>query len=58
MDELLLAAYRAARARGFVAVLSLVDVNNRPMMAAMYRSGADPNADPWHKWLYTTTRGA
>jgi hypothetical protein len=27
-------------------------------MAAMYRSGADPNADPWHKWLYTTTRGA
>ncbi|HKE64585.1 MAG TPA: GNAT family N-acetyltransferase [Micromonosporaceae bacterium] len=54
VDELLLAAYRAARARGFVAVLSLVDVNNHPMMAAMHRSGADPNIDPWHKWLYRT----
>jgi ribosomal protein S18 acetylase RimI-like enzyme len=58
VDQLLLAAYRAARSRGFRAVLSLVDVNNRPMNAAMRRSGADPNANPWHKWLYTTTRDA
>jgi GNAT superfamily N-acetyltransferase len=58
VDQLLLAAYRAARVRGFAAVLSLVDVNNHPMMAAMCRSGADPNAHPWHKWLYTTTRDA
>jgi ribosomal protein S18 acetylase RimI-like enzyme len=58
VDQLLLAAYRAARVRGFAAVLSLVDVDNRPMMAAMCRSGADPNAHPWHKWLYTTTHDA
>jgi ribosomal protein S18 acetylase RimI-like enzyme len=31
VDQLLLAAYRAARVRGFAAVLSLVDVNNRPI---------------------------
>lgn len=58
VDQLLLAAYRAARVRGFTAVLSLVDVDNHPMMAAMRRSGADPDAHPWHKWLYTTTRAA
>lgn len=56
VDQLLLAAYRAARVRGFAAVQSLVDVNNHPMMAAMCRSGADPNARPWHKWLYTRNR--
>lgn len=56
VDQLLLAAYRAARGRGFASVLSLVDVDNRPMMAAMCRSGADSNAHPWHKWLYSTTR--
>lgn len=54
VDQLLLAAYRAARVRGFAAVLSLVDVDNHPMMEAMLRSGADPNAHPWHNWLYTT----
>jgi RimJ/RimL family protein N-acetyltransferase len=58
VDQLVLAAYRAARAHGFTAVLSLVDVDNHPMMAAMRRSGADPDAHPWHKWLYTTTREA
>jgi RimJ/RimL family protein N-acetyltransferase len=56
VDQLLLAAYRAARARGFGAVQSLVDVDNHPMMAAMRRSGADPDADPWHSWLFTSTR--
>jgi GNAT superfamily N-acetyltransferase len=54
VDQLLAAAYRAARARGFAAVLAHVDVDNHPMMAAMRRSGADPDAHPWHKWLYTT----
>jgi ribosomal protein S18 acetylase RimI-like enzyme len=58
VDQLLLAAYRAARMRGFAAVLSLVDVDNHPMMAAMCRSGADANVYPWHKWLYATTRDA
>lgn len=58
VDQLLLAAYRAARARGFTAVLSLVDVDNHPMMAAMRRSGADPDAYPWHKWLYAKSHTA
>lgn len=57
VDQLLLAAYRAARVRGFATVLSLVDVANHPMMAAMRRSGADPDAHPWHKWLYMWSPG-
>ncbi|MBB1157100.1 GNAT family N-acetyltransferase [Amycolatopsis dendrobii] len=52
VDRLLLAAYRAARTRGFAEVQSLVDVANHPMTAAMLRSGADSDADPWHNWLY------
>jgi hypothetical protein len=31
---------------------ALVDAANHPMMAAMRRTGADADADPWHKWLY------
>ncbi|MBN9743955.1 hypothetical protein DMP23_23250 [Amycolatopsis sp. A1MSW2902] len=54
VDQLLLAAYRAARTRGFATVRSLVDVANHPMMAAMARSGADSAADPWHSWLFRT----
>ena len=50
--------YAVARLRwadGHVdAVLSLVDVANHPMMAAMRRSGADPTTHPWHKWLYAS----
>jgi ribosomal protein S18 acetylase RimI-like enzyme len=49
VDQLLLAAYRAARMRGFAAALSFVDVNNHPMMAAIRHSGATPNAHPRHK---------
>jgi ribosomal protein S18 acetylase RimI-like enzyme len=56
VDQLLLAAHRAARARGFAAILSHVDVDNHPMMAAMRRCGADPGAHPWHNWLYATRR--
>jgi GNAT superfamily N-acetyltransferase len=52
IDQLIYAAYRAARTRGFTGVSSLVDVANQPMMAAMRRTGADANTDPWHKWLY------
>jgi ribosomal protein S18 acetylase RimI-like enzyme len=52
VDHLVRTAYRASRRRGFTAVRSLVDVVNHPMMAAMRRSGADPSATAWHKWLY------
>lgn len=52
VDQLIYAAYRAARRRGFKGVLSLVDVENHPMMAAARRTGGDAGASPWHKWLY------
>lgn len=52
VDRLIQAAYRSARARGFVGVLSHVDVDNRPMTAAMLRTGADAHTHPWHKWTY------
>lgn len=52
VDAVLLAGYRGARARGFTKVLSFVDVANHPMTAAMSRTGNDPDAHPWHKWIY------
>lgn len=52
VDQLIYAALRAARARGVTGVLSHVDVDNHPMMAAMRRTGASADAHPWHKWLY------
>ena len=52
VDVLLHAGYRGARARGFTKVLSFVDVANHPMTAAMHRTGNDPGAHPWHKWIY------
>lgn len=52
VDQLLVAAHRVARAQGFDAVLSHVDVANHPMMAAMRRAGADSGGHPWHSWLY------
>jgi len=54
VDELLHAAYSATRARAMTGVLSLVDVQNHPMMAAMHRTAASPDAHPWHKWLYVS----
>jgi ribosomal protein S18 acetylase RimI-like enzyme len=57
VDQLVYAAFRAARARGFTGVLSLVDVDNHPMMAAMRRTGASAQRHPWHKWLYVAGRG-
>ena len=57
VDQLVTAAYRAARARGFAGVLSHVDVANHPMMAAMHRTGARADTHPWHKWLYVVSLG-
>jgi GNAT superfamily N-acetyltransferase len=51
-ERLLQAAYRAARARGIRGILSHVDVQNHPMMAAMQRSGASAHAHPWHNWHF------
>jgi hypothetical protein len=40
----------------FVPVIGrCLDRTDVPMMAAMRRSGADPDAHPWHKWLYAAT---
>jgi len=55
--DLLRAANRAARDRGFDMILSDVDVQNPPMMAAMERSGHHADASPWHVWHYRLTRG-
>ena len=55
VDELVHAANRAARARGMTGVLSLVDVQNQPMMAAMRRTGWSAETHPWHRWLYVTS---
>ena len=52
VDQLIYAAYREARRRGFKGVMSFVDVQNHPMMAAARRTGGDADASPWHKWLY------
>jgi len=52
VDELMRAANRAARARGYRSVLSDVDVDNSPMLAAMERNGHRPGVRPWHVWAY------
>jgi len=52
VDELLAAAARAARVRGLRHILSDVDTENAPMLAAMRRAGHDPDARPWHIWHY------
>lgn len=56
INELLRAVNLEARRRGFVAILSDVDVENGPMSAAMERAGHSPNARPWHVWHYRLTR--
>jgi diamine N-acetyltransferase len=50
VHDLLAAANRAARARGFRAVLSDVDTENGPMLAAMERAGHVAGRRPWHIW--------
>lgn len=52
VDELMRAANRAARARGYRSVLSEVDVENAPMLAAMERNDHRPGIRPWHVWAY------
>lgn len=52
VDELLRAANRAARGRGYRSMLSDVDTQNGPMIAAMTRNGHLPGVRPWHVWAY------
>lgn len=52
IDELLVAAAHAARARRLRHVLSDVDTENAPMLAAMRRAAHDPDARRWHVWHY------
>ena len=52
VDDLLRAAARAARGLGYGRMLSDVDTNNAPMLAAMERNGHLPGVRPWHVWAY------
>src|SRR5918994_1277941 len=52
VDELLVAANRAARELGYRSMLSDVDTDNAPMLAAMDRNGHRPGVRPWHIWAY------
>lgn len=52
VDQLLLAAAAAARARGYRRMLSDVDTLNAPMLAAMERNGHERGVRPWHVWAY------
>jgi RimJ/RimL family protein N-acetyltransferase len=52
VDELLRACNDAALRRNFDLVLSDVDVENRPMQAAMERAGHHAAATPWHVHHY------
>lgn len=52
VSELLAAADRIARDRGFASGLSDVDVKNEPMIAALVRAGHRPDRRPWHIWHY------
>jgi hypothetical protein len=57
VDQLLRLANRAARSRGWAGLLSDVDVENQPMLAAMARNGHRADARRWHKWIYRRVRG-
>jgi ribosomal protein S18 acetylase RimI-like enzyme len=52
VSELLAACNEAALRRGFERVLSDVDVDNGPMLAAMERAGHLAAATPWHVHHY------
>lgn len=56
IDDLLLAATAAAARAGFRRILSDVDVENQPMLAAMERCGHRGRATPWHVWHYRAGR--
>jgi RimJ/RimL family protein N-acetyltransferase len=57
VDELLQAGNEAARRRGFDRILSDVDVENPPMLAAMERSGHSAAATTWHVWHHRLELG-
>jgi diamine N-acetyltransferase len=50
VDELLRVAAIVARERGFAQVLSDVDVENGPMLAALERAHHRADQRPWHVW--------
>ena len=52
VDELLRAANQAARDLGYRSMLSDVDTENAPMLAAMERNGHRRGIRPWHVWAY------
>jgi GNAT superfamily N-acetyltransferase len=58
VDELLQAGNAAARRRGFDRILSDVDVDNPPMLAAMERNGHSAAATTWHVWHHRLERSA
>jgi len=57
VDELLQAGNAAARRRGFDRILSDVDVDNPPMLAAMERNGHSAAATTWHVWHHRLELG-
>lgn len=52
IGDILAAGIGAARARGLVAMIDTVDVENTPMMSALVGLGWSPSARPWHDWIY------
>ena len=50
IGDLLAAANRAARERGYARMLSDVDTENAPMLAAMERAGHRRDRREWHVW--------
>ena len=50
VDDLMAAGIAAAQRNGFTAMLSDVDVQNTPMLAAMERAGHHAGVRPWHVW--------
>jgi ribosomal protein S18 acetylase RimI-like enzyme len=50
IDDLLAAGTAVAQRNGFATILSDVDTENTPMMAAMERAGHHPGARTWHVW--------
>ena len=52
VDDLLAAGTAAAQRAGFTRILSDVDTENHPMLAAMERAGHHASATPWHVWSH------
>ena len=52
VDDLLAAGTDAAQRAGFTRILSDVDTQNHPMLAAMERAGHHASATPWHVWSH------